>query len=201
MARKSKIEEFKLESFIDDILFENDGLAHTEIAKRCSLKAKTDIYNMAITRYLQSKNQVDQKVKKEVVVANKQRVLSNKNYILAVIDLLSKIHEQIRLAAASISNSIYRKFKYIKQANEIAKKLSSEYKDDPEGLEKIQVILDDFETFCFEYLKIKTKKGDIVPLTLNEAQKKLARTIFDCILQGKPVPIIIEYYSAVEPLS
>ena len=105
--------------------------------------------------------------------------------------MLSKIHEQIRLAAASISNSIYRKFKYIKLANEISKKLSSEYKDDPEGLEKIQVILDDFEAFCFEYLRIKTKKGDIVPLTLNEAQKKLARTIFDQILQGKPVRIII----------
>jgi hypothetical protein len=108
-----------------------------------------------------------------------------------VIDLLSKIHEQIRLAAASISNSIYRKFKYIKLANEIAKKLSSEYKDDPEGLDKIQVILDDFESFCFEYLRIKTKAGDIVPLTLNEAQKKLARTVFDQILQGKPVRIII----------
>jgi hypothetical protein len=85
MARKSKIEEFKLESFIDDILFGNDGLAHTEIAKRCSLKAKTDISNMAITRYLQSKNQVDQKVKKEVVVANKQRVLKTVNQEIDII--------------------------------------------------------------------------------------------------------------------
>jgi hypothetical protein len=29
MARKSKIEEYELESFIDDILFENEDTPHT----------------------------------------------------------------------------------------------------------------------------------------------------------------------------
>jgi hypothetical protein len=47
MARKSKIEEFKLESFIDDLLFENESISLMEIAKLCSKKANAEISNMA----------------------------------------------------------------------------------------------------------------------------------------------------------
>jgi hypothetical protein len=85
MARKSKIEEFKLESFIDDILFENENIADTELAKRCSLKAKTDISNMAIKRYLASKNQGEQIKKKEVIATDQRRVLKVVNQEIDII--------------------------------------------------------------------------------------------------------------------
>jgi hypothetical protein len=85
MARKSKIEEFKLESFIDDILFENENIADTELAKRCSLKAKTEISNMAIKRYLESKNQGEQIKKKEVIKTDQRRVLKVVNQEIDII--------------------------------------------------------------------------------------------------------------------
>ncbi|MFE1626252.1 DNA packaging protein [Brevibacillus reuszeri] len=49
----------------------------------------------------------------------------------------------------------------------------------------------DFEQFSAKCLKIKTKEGNILPFVLNDAQKKLAKIVFDKIAEGKPVRIII----------
>jgi hypothetical protein len=75
MARKSKIEELGLESFIEDLLFEHEDMPHTEIAALCSNKAETSISNMAIKRYLVAKNDTTQRKKKEIVVADRRKVL------------------------------------------------------------------------------------------------------------------------------
>lgn len=105
--------------------------------------------------------------------------------------MLAKLHEQIRKAAEAIGGAKGPKLKYIDLAGEINRKIESEYRDDLEGLKELKGNLDDFEAFCFEFLRIKTKTGDIVPLTLNKAQKKLAQTVFEQIQSGKPVRIII----------
>ncbi|MCR8633477.1 terminase large subunit domain-containing protein [Paenibacillus radicis (ex Xue et al. 2023)] len=105
--------------------------------------------------------------------------------------MLHKIHEQIRKAAEAINVSEESELKYIELAGEINRKLKAEFRDDSKALKKFKGNLDNFEAFCFEYLRIKTKTGDIVPLTLNNAQKKLAWTVFDQIKKGKPVRIII----------
>ncbi|MEK4474336.1 terminase family protein [Paenibacillus sp. FSL R7-0048] len=105
--------------------------------------------------------------------------------------MLAKLHEQIRKAAEAIGGAKGPKLKYIDLAGEINRKIESEYRDNPAGLKELKGNLDDFEAFCFEFLRIKTKTGDIVPLTLNKAQKKLAKTVFDQIKSGKPVRIII----------
>jgi hypothetical protein len=105
--------------------------------------------------------------------------------------MLFKIHEEIRQQAELISEKKDLGFKYVKLAVEIKKKITSEYRDDMKSLQKLQANLDDFEAFCFAYLRIKTKTGDIVPLKLNKAQRKLAQTVFEQIKNGKPVRIII----------
>lgn len=105
--------------------------------------------------------------------------------------MLFKIHEQIRQKAESLTDGKIGELQYIKLAMELKKKITVEYRDDPKSLETLQANLDDFEAFCFQYLRIKTKAGDIVPLTLNQAQKKLAKTVFEQIKLGKPVRIII----------
>ncbi|WP_339248206.1 DNA packaging protein [Paenibacillus sp. FSL R10-2796] len=105
--------------------------------------------------------------------------------------MLAKLHEQIRKAAESIGGAKGPKLKFVDLAGEINRKIESEYRDNPAGLKELKGNLDDFEAFCFEFLRIKTKTGDIVPLTLNKAQKKLAKTVFDQIKSGKPVRIII----------
>lgn len=105
--------------------------------------------------------------------------------------MLFKIHEQIRQKAESLTDGKIGELQYIKLAMELKKKITADYRDDPKSLETLQANLDDFEAFCFQYLRIKTKAGDIVPLTLNQAQKKLAKTVFEQIKLGKPVRIII----------
>jgi hypothetical protein len=85
MARKSKIEEYGLESFIDDLLFENEDMPHTEIAKLCSKEAGTNISNMAVKRYLESKQSVEQQKKKEVIVADRRRVVKVVNQEIDII--------------------------------------------------------------------------------------------------------------------
>jgi hypothetical protein len=108
-----------------------------------------------------------------------------------VVDLLYKIHEKLRLAAEAISPVNDNEFRYINLAGELVRKLKKEYREDPEALKSLKGNLDDFEAFCFSYLRIKTKKGDIVPLTLNNAQRKLAKTVFEQLAKSKPVRIII----------
>lgn len=105
--------------------------------------------------------------------------------------MLAKLHEQIRKAAESIGDAKVSDLMYIDLAGELKRKMSAEYRDNPAGLKELKVSLDDFEAFCFEFLRIKTKKGEIIPLTMNEAQKKLAKTVFDQIKMNKPVRIII----------
>lgn len=106
--------------------------------------------------------------------------------------MLAKIHEQIQKVAEAIQETNDDlKLMYVNLAGEIKRKLKNEYRNNPKGLEELKGNLDDFEAFCFEYLRIKTKTGDIVPLVLNDAQKKLARTVFEEIKKGKPVRIII----------
>lgn len=106
-------------------------------------------------------------------------------------NLLDKIHERIRRVAEAIGETKNYKLLYVNLADELNRKLSTEYRNDPEGLKKLKGNLEFFESFCFEFLRIKTKAGDIVPLTLNKAQKKLARTVFEQIKKGMPVRIII----------
>jgi hypothetical protein len=87
MARKSKIEEYELESFIDDILFENEDTPHTEIAKLCSKKANAEISNMAITRYMAIKNNTknEQRMRKKIVASDSRRVLKVVNQEIDII--------------------------------------------------------------------------------------------------------------------
>jgi hypothetical protein len=87
MARKSKIEEYELESFIEDILFENEDTPHTEIAKLCSKKANAEISNMAITRYMAIKNNTknEQAKRKKIVASDSRRVLKVVNQEIDII--------------------------------------------------------------------------------------------------------------------
>nr|WP_238941924.1 DNA packaging protein [Bacillus sp. REN10] len=52
-------------------------------------------------------------------------------------------------------------------------------------------VLNDFESFCNKCLKIKTKSGELLPFTLNEAQRKFAEIVLSGIQSGKPVRVII----------
>jgi hypothetical protein len=104
---------------------------------------------------------------------------------------LFRIFDKIRQEAEILVEQKTFEFKYIKLAIELKKKVASEFRDDPKSLQKLQGNLDDFEAFCFAYLKIKTKAGDIVPLTLNRTQKRLAEKVFERLKEGRPVRIII----------
>ncbi|MED0673129.1 DNA packaging protein [Aneurinibacillus aneurinilyticus] len=80
----------------------------------------------------------------------------------------------------------------IEIAREIKKKIRRFAKN--KGREKALRLIDiiqDFEQFCARCLRIKTKEGGIVPLILNDAQKKLVETVLEQLLKGKPVRIII----------
>lgn len=57
--------------------------------------------------------------------------------------------------------------------------------------QKIMASLDDFSKFATEYLRIKTKDGRILPFSMNEAQMRLASLIFNEMIKGQPVRIII----------
>ncbi|MED0679688.1 DNA packaging protein [Aneurinibacillus thermoaerophilus] len=76
-------------------------------------------------------------------------------------------------------------------ALEHRKRISAKYRKKPKAIKQVKAILEDFERFCAKCLRIKTKDGALRPLILNEAQKKLARTVFSQIAQDKPVRIII----------
>lgn len=95
MARKSKIEQFGLESFIDDLLFETPEMPHTEIARLCSNKANEEISNMAVKRYLEAKNDQEQRTKKEVIVQDRRRVLKVVNQELDIIQLQYQTTERL----------------------------------------------------------------------------------------------------------
>jgi len=53
--------------------------------------------------------------------------------------------------------------------------------------EKVQ----NFKSFSFNYLKIRDKKGDIVPFNLNQAQKKIYNKYEELKKQNKPIRFII----------
>lgn len=79
----------------------------------------------------------------------------------------------------------------IEIASEIKKKINKLAKKSRDKAQAVVDLLFDFEAFCAKCLKIKTKEGGIVPLVMNDAQRKLAQTVFEQILAGKPVRIII----------
>ncbi|KAF6561976.1 DNA packaging protein [Paenibacillus sp. EKM202P] len=76
-------------------------------------------------------------------------------------------------------------------AKEHRKRAKRRLRDRPEKLDELKGILADFEQFCWRMLKIKTKSGRIMPLTLNDAQRTFVREVFRQIEAGKPVRIII----------
>jgi len=76
-------------------------------------------------------------------------------------------------------------------AKEIRAKIDALTKKDAKKGKKAYDILKDFEQFATRCLKIKTKEGAIVPFSLNEAQKRFARLVFERMQNGKPVRIII----------
>ncbi|MGZ0042072.1 DNA packaging protein [Paenibacillus ottowii] len=76
-------------------------------------------------------------------------------------------------------------------AKEHRKRAKRRLRDRPEKLDELKGILADFEQFCWRMLKIKTKSGRIMPLTLNNAQRTFVREVFRQIEAGKPVRIII----------
>ncbi|CCC85586.1 DNA packaging protein Gp17 [Paenibacillus polymyxa M1] len=76
-------------------------------------------------------------------------------------------------------------------AKEHRKRAKRRLRDRPEKLDELKEILSDFERFCWRFLKIKTKSGRIMPLTLNDAQRTFVREVFRQIEAGKPVRIII----------
>ncbi|WP_246565346.1 DNA packaging protein [Paenibacillus faecis] len=56
---------------------------------------------------------------------------------------------------------------------------------------ELKGILSDFEQFCFRMLKIKNKLGQMVPLILNDAQRRYAMKVIADLEAGRPVRIII----------
>ncbi|APQ57699.1 DNA packaging protein [Paenibacillus polymyxa] len=76
-------------------------------------------------------------------------------------------------------------------AKEHRKRAKRRLRDRPEKLDELKGVLADFEQFCWRMLKIKTKSGRIMPLTLNDAQRTFVREVFRQIEAGKPVRIII----------
>ncbi|MFW9331776.1 DNA packaging protein [Paenibacillus polymyxa] len=76
-------------------------------------------------------------------------------------------------------------------AKEHRRRAKRRLRDRPEKLDELKGILADFEQFCWRMLKIKTKSGRIMPLTLNDAQRTFVREVFRQIEAGKPVRIII----------
>ncbi|MDN4078186.1 DNA packaging protein [Paenibacillus polymyxa] len=76
-------------------------------------------------------------------------------------------------------------------AKEHRKRAKQRLRDRPKKLDELKGILADFEQFCWRMLKIKTKSGRIMPLTLNDAQRTFVREVFRQIEAGKPVRIII----------
>lgn len=79
----------------------------------------------------------------------------------------------------------------ISLAKEHRRRIKRKLQQRPEKLEELRAILSDFEQFCFRMLKIKNKSGEMVPLVLNDAQRRYAAKVFEDIAAGKPVRIII----------
>ena len=55
----------------------------------------------------------------------------------------------------------------------------------------INKIKTDFPGFCKRFLKIKTKKGNIVPFELNEPQLIIWRVLKDMLHRGVPIRIVV----------
>lgn len=79
----------------------------------------------------------------------------------------------------------------ISLAKEHRRRIKRKLSNRPEKLEELKEILSDFEQFCFRMLKIKNKSGEMVPLILNDAQRRYASKVFADIAAGKPVRIVI----------
>ena len=60
-----------------------------------------------------------------------------------------------------------------------------------EEKKKLILIARDFERFCLNNLKIRTKFGDIKPLTLNRIQKQIVDLVLDDLFNERPVRYII----------
>jgi len=95
LARKSKIEEYSLEDYIDELLLGDADISHTEIARLCSLKVGTSISNMAVKRYLTSRSESEQKQKKSVIKQDKRRVAKMVNQEFDIIQLQYKTTERL----------------------------------------------------------------------------------------------------------
>lgn len=76
-------------------------------------------------------------------------------------------------------------------AKEHRRRIKRRLQDRPEKLAELKGILSDFEQFCFRMLKIKNKLGQMVPLILNDAQRRYAMQVIAHLEAGKPVRIII----------
>lgn len=79
----------------------------------------------------------------------------------------------------------------ISLAKEHRRRIKRKLRNRPEKLEELKEILSDFEQFCFRMLKIKNKSGEMVPLVLNDAQRRYASKVFADISASKPVRIVI----------
>ncbi|GIO84542.1 terminase [Paenibacillus faecis] len=76
-------------------------------------------------------------------------------------------------------------------AKEHRRRIKRRLRDNPEKLAELKGILSDFEQFCFRMLKIKNKLGQMVPLILNDAQRRYAMKVIADLEAGRPVRIII----------
>jgi hypothetical protein len=104
-------------------------------------------------------------------------------------DVLSNIHNLIRNEAEAnktTKEDQWDELEVISLADEHRARLL-----DHHDQKEIKTTLNDFSRFATEYLRIKTKDGNIKPFVMNEAQKRLAFLIFDELAKGKPVRIII----------
>ncbi|KIL80720.1 DNA packaging protein [Bacillus badius] len=105
--------------------------------------------------------------------------------------MLSQIHTLIQAeaeAAAPTDESLWEGLSYVRLAEEHKVRLATLSADETQELLKV---LNDFESFCNKCLKIKTKSGELLPFTLNEAQRKFAEIVLSGIQSGKPVRVII----------
>jgi hypothetical protein len=62
------------------------------------------------------------------------------------------------------------------------------------AIEKMRLLKNDFTYYAPRLLKIRTKDGQLKPLTLNTMQHKIDATIERLKAEGKPVRIIILKY-------
>lgn len=63
--------------------------------------------------------------------------------------------------------------------------------DEKAQLQKILSIARDFRRYCLNNLKILSKQGELIPLTLNQEQEIIVEAVLKCLTEGRPIRLIL----------